>query len=210
MPEKTDKLRQEILADAERKAERTMKRAQRDADKLREETKKQNEKMRARRIAEAKRQAEGRARAIVAGIPYEERRIKLLAQEQVFDEVFNASLRKLREDTASIDREVSLKQLLAEALSAMPDDGEVNVYVKQDDRKAAEKALADTTNGAHASLEADSRSDGGVVVSDASGRMRFDNSYASRFAREKDQLRAEISKILASYSTSKEEQENDA
>ena len=186
------------MSDATRKAERILKRARRDADKLRENAQKEDENMRDRRFKEAENLAAGKARSIVAGIPYEERKIKLLKQERVFSEVFDEALKRLHEGEGAegeIDLKKSLQTLLAEALEEMP-DAELIVQVNPRDRTVAESVITDVNRPAGMELMETEAVGAGVRVSTARGNLAYDNTIQARFERQRDQLRSELAHIL--------------
>ena len=71
MQEQEEKLRQEIIGDARTKADRLIKRAKRDAEKRAARARERQDKARQVRVKEAELRAEGRVRAILAGIDHE-------------------------------------------------------------------------------------------------------------------------------------------
>lgn len=195
MTENTEKIQQEILADAERKVERTLKRAQREADKLRQAAEKENRELRQRRLAEAQAEAERKARSIIAAIPYEERKIQLLAQEKIFNEVFDAVMQKLSQRDGTFDAKASIEQLLLEALQAMP-EVDVTAFVNPQDEKIAVEIIQQNKTKREIKLETNTKVTAGVQLLSADHKLRYDNSVEARLEREKDRLRASLAEVL--------------
>lgn len=195
MPEQADKIQQEILADAERKADRTLKRAKREADKLRSAANKENEELRKRRLEEANREAEEKERAVMARLPHEERRIRLLKQEEVFQEVFDEALRQLEAGEAEIDADASIAALLDEALEAMP-DAPLVATVNPKHENALRQAVEHGARQRQIELATSHAAGTGVRVATTDGRIQYDNTIRARFEREKQNLRSELATIL--------------
>lgn len=196
MTDNTEKIQQEILADAERKVERTLKRAKREADKLRRTAEKENQELRQRRLAEAQAEAERKARSIIAAIPYEERKIQLLAQEKIFDEVFGAAMRKLGQRDGTFDAKASIEQLLLEALQALP-EVDVTAFVNPQDQKAAMEVIQQKETTREIKLETNTKVTAGVQLLSADRKLRYDNSVGARLEREKDRLRSSLAEVLS-------------
>ncbi|MFO7821498.1 MAG: V-type ATP synthase subunit E [Lentisphaeria bacterium] len=195
MAENTKNIQQEILSDAERKAERTLKRARREAQKLRDAAEKENEKLRERRLAEAEKSATAKARSIIAGIPYEERKIMLLTQEKVFDEVFKNAIQKFRDGEFEGDVAESLAILLSEVLQNMP-ECEVEIRVNPRGQETAKTVGKKLNLNGEVKIIADAKIVAGVEVISADGKLRYDNTVTTRLEREKDRLRSELASVL--------------
>ncbi|NLF17141.1 MAG: hypothetical protein GX595_07775 [Lentisphaerae bacterium] len=195
------KLQQEILSDAQRKAERLLARARSDAEKALAQQRQESGRSRSRRLAEAQREAETSARAITARIRHQVQSLWLQRRERCFDELFAAMLEDL-ENGQGIDRERSLRQLLQEALEALgprpavlrlgPAAAAVLTAAAVAEVQAALPAAAPLQRQVVDGLP------GGLVVESSDGLRRFDNTYATRLKRLRGALRAQLSAGLPS------------
>lgn len=198
MNEQEQRLQQEILDDAKRRAGRLVSRAKRDAAKMRKAAEDEVEAARAQRLAAARKTAEDRYRAITARIRHEILRRWLTRREAALDELLNGALTRL-EAGADIDRERSLVQLLHEALAALG-TGTYTVRLRPADRalftddlvaRTVRAALApEAAATTHIRVLADAALGPGLVLVDADGRRSFDNTYATRLQRLREPLRA--------------------
>jgi len=197
-------LSEEILADARRRAERTVKRAEAEAAKLVEQA-----------LAEARAAGEVETRAVEkklarerlvfdASLQLEERMRRLNVQGALIDEAFASALEKLRSRKGFDYRRV-VRDLAVEAVLAMPGDAFVLRLAKGDldamrgslPGEVAAEARAKGGRGVTVSVsEAHGGFDAGVVVETADGRQRVDNSFAGRLRRLRGALRFEIADLL--------------
>ena len=184
------KLQQEILNDAKRKAERTVKRATRDAEKALEQVKKQEERLRVRRLDEAKAEAETTYRSITATISYEKRRLWLSAREKELQALFDDMLKQLSAGE-NIDRTRALSELLLESLVAIGRQDTV-IHLNPQDRPVftkdvVEELLTRAFDGAekvpNVRFVEDDSVTGGLIAFSQDGTKRFDNRYATRMER---------------------------
>jgi vacuolar-type H+-ATPase subunit E/Vma4 len=205
MNDSESKLQQELLGDAEHKAERTVSRARSDAAKALAAVQGEQATTRAERLQQAQREAEARARAITARVRHEVQRRWLTLREAGLDDLFAAVLPRL-EKGDGIDRERSLRQLLQEALEAI---GPVAVTVRLEPESAAlltTAAIAAVCSQAWPNAGAppsvtrviDASLRPGVLVESADGRFVFDNTYATRLERLRSPLRSLASAGMAS------------
>ena len=203
MNEQEQKLREEILADAQRKADRLVKRARRDADKAVRDVKKKHEKTRQQRLEEAEHTARGRERSILAGIQHELRRRWLERRETVLHTVLQEALEKARRGDG-IDPRRSLCQLLTEALAQIGEDS-LTVRLRPDQQellepadleRAARQAWDGKSAGDRLRREKKAGMDAGVIVETRNGHRRCDNTYAARLHRLRDALRARVAETL--------------
>ena len=199
MHETEDRLQQEILADAQRKAARTIERAERDAGKSTRTVQRRHDRVRTARLNVVQHQADERRLAITASIEHETRRRWLLARERELDEFFDRTLEGL-EHGIGVDTHESLRQLTEEALSAIgagdlvlrvrPDD--VGVFTEQLLSDLARQVGLETQDGVRVRVEPDASMRPGVVLTTADGRKTFDNTYAIRLRRLKPRLRGAV------------------
>ena len=199
MSSNEDNLRREILGDAERRAERTVARARRDAEKMLADMRREHEVVAATRLAEAEVEAEARYRAMTAGIEHELRKNWLQCREAVFDEMMARALDQV-ENLTGIERRRSLERLLTEALRAM---GPADVRVRANEACAAaleaevveaarQAAWGEAGAGVAVHIAVDPRVKPGLVVESLDGRLLFDNTYATRLARTRSEMRASL------------------
>ena len=192
-PNPQDVLRKEILADARRQAERTVRRAERDAEDAIQKARKEAGADRASRLDAARREAERRRNLILAAIPVEEARMRARRIEEALEAVHDETRRRLAErgpgGAGGEDYCRTLIRLAAEAVSIM--EGERFVLeLGAEDLKAVGNGLADDVRRAVgrpglqiavAPEPADIQT--GVIVRDADGRQAVNNSLAARLER---------------------------
>ncbi len=191
-----DKLQAEILSDAKTRAERLIARANNDADKARQQAAEEIERNRQERLAEATAEAESKCRSIVVDIQQETRRRWLLASESCLA-AFLREAQAAVERGDGIDRARSLTLLAREALAAIG-PGDCEVVVGPADAALATpewlttlaRELFGANDASRYAVRTDPSLRGGLIVSSADGRRRFDNSYATRLKRLWDDLRS--------------------
>jgi vacuolar-type H+-ATPase subunit E/Vma4 len=197
MNDNENKLRQELLADAQRQAEQAMGRARAAATNALAVVREEQAQVREKRLQEAQLEAEARARAITARIRHEVQRRWLMLREEGLERLFAEVLPRL-ERGDGIDRQRSLRQLLQEALEAL---GPMAVKVRLNPDSAAlltAEALAavcslawpNATPPPRVERAIDAGLRPGVVVESADGRLVFDNTYATRLERLRGPLRS--------------------
>jgi len=203
-------LTDEILADARRQAERLRRRAEQDAKQTLDRARQEAEADRQRRLAEARAEADRRRRLTLATVPVEEGRMRAARIEEALDGIREAARERL-DGRDGIDYREALVRLAAEAVARM--EGEMFVLALSDgDREAFGADLPETVRrrvgreGIQVSLSAEAAEiEGGVIVRDAEGRQRWDNSLASRLERLWPALRRRIAEETGLL----EEQHND-
>jgi len=186
-PNPQDVLCEEILADARRQAERTVRRAEREAGEALQKARKEADADRASRLDAARRQAERRRNLILASIPVEEARMSAQQTEETLDAIRDEARERLLE--RGNDYRACLVRLAAEAVSQMVGERFV-LALGAEDLKAVGNGLADNVRKvlgreelqiAVAPEPADIEA--GVLVRDADGRQVVDNSLAARLER---------------------------
>jgi len=197
-------LSDEILADARRRAERTVKRAEREGQKLIDRTLKKVEAVRKRVLRQTERRGERERHVFESGLTLEERMRRLRTQGQLLDEVFEKALERLRDRGSRDDRQV-IRRLAVEAVLAMTGDAFV-LRLAKDDLGEMKKGLPDEVAVAvrkqsdrEVNVAVADRAapiGGGVVVETSDGRQSFDNSFAGRLRRMKEELRFEVADVL--------------
>jgi V/A-type H+-transporting ATPase subunit E len=181
-------LTDEILADARRQADRLRRRAERDARESIEKAEREAEADRSERIEKARAEADRRRRLTLASVPVEEGRMRAARIEEALEDIRAAAWGRLR-PREGYDYPAMLVRLAAQALAAM--DGQAFVLeLAEADRDAPGAGLAaavrdrDGREGLEVALAAEPAAiDGGVIIRDAEGRRRWDNSLAARLER---------------------------
>ncbi|OPZ26294.1 MAG: V-type ATP synthase subunit E [Lentisphaerae bacterium ADurb.BinA184] len=200
--EHEDKLRREILADAERKGARAVDRARQAAQKRLEAVTAEVEAQRQARLAEAQRRADERAMSLLASTELERRRLWLRCQEEVIEEAIRTAETRLL-DLDGAERQASLSHLLTEALGAFAGQ-DVTIRIAAGAHAAADRQLVldavarlpAAAQPAQAIVEEDAGIAGGLIVEGADGRCRYDNTYAARIARTRNLLRSRVAQAL--------------
>lgn len=179
-------LRQEMRQDAERKTQRIIQRAERDAAKMLEAVRDEMAALKAERLAAARHTAEERVRAIRAGIEQERRRSLLLDREMVIGRVIGEATKQVASPPAGQPRE-ALARLLREAVGELAcQEAEIRCAPRD---VALVEELAESAKLA-ATVVADAAVAGGLMVECEGGRRVFDNTYAGRLARKMHDVRA--------------------
>jgi len=211
-PNPQDVLREEILADARRQAERAVRRAEREAEDALQKARKEAEADRASRLDAARREAERRRNLILAAVPVEEARMRARRTEEVLDAIRDEARRRLAERGGEEYRR-TLVRLAAEAVSNMAGERFV-LELGAADLKAVGNGLADDVRKAvgreglqiavapqPADIEA------GIIVRDDDGRQVVDNSLAARLERLWPALRLAIGARLVPDEPEKKDKE---
>ncbi len=181
-------LTEEILADARRQAERLRRRAERDAKHTVEEAEREAKADRSERIEKARAEADRRRRLTLASVSVEKGRLRAARIEEALDGVREAARERLLAREGYDYREM-LARLAAEPVRHM--EGQAFVLeLAEADRDAFGPDLAAAVrrragrDGLQVTL-ADEPAPiaGGVIVRDAEGRQRWDNSLAARLER---------------------------
>jgi vacuolar-type H+-ATPase subunit E/Vma4 len=189
MSEQEQKLRDEILNDAKRKAERTVSRARREAEKAHEQAADEQRAEREQALARVAERADARCRAILATVSQEVRQRRLRAREDIIERCLDEAL-ALAAGLSGEEAKESLRGLLAEALQALG-PGEAVIRLRAEDASllSAEFLSSLGADPATLTVKADETIGGGVVVESADGRRQFDNTYATRRERLRERLR---------------------
>jgi len=189
-------LSDEILKDAQKRADRIRSRAEREAQKILDDAVKEAEAA-AQKILDAAKARGGRvAQSVLATVEQEARRDLLKAQEAELEKLFEAARARLA-GRSSVDAAAVLTGLAAEAIAAMPAD-KVVVQMSEADRAVATEAwVAEVRRRvgrevAIAVAKEPAAVSGGVVVRSADGRLLYDNSYEARLGRLRPELRREL------------------
>lgn len=190
-------LRDEILADARRQAQRMTRKAEQEAQALLDKAKAESEKERQEKLAVAEAKAEHHRAMALATVPVELGRKRAARIEQELSKLRERVCREL-DNGGEGDYQQTLANLAAEALARMEGDTFVLELSSEDlsarggtlpaaaARRAGRPGLAVTVSTEPADIR------GGVIVRDPAGRQVWDNSLQARLERMWPLLRGQI------------------
>lgn len=216
---------EEILADARRKAERTVSRAEREGEKLVEGAAKDAETLREHVLHETQERIGRERRVSLSSLRLEERMRRLKTQGELIEEVFAQALGRLKGEQrdrragetgkippltsspAPKDPATVVRRLAVEAVLAMsPDASGFVLHLTERDLESMKNTLPDEVAAAvrqesgrevHVTTAPTARPiEGGVIVETEDGRERVDNSFVTRLSRMKEELRFDIAELL--------------
>ena len=197
-------LSEEILADARRRAERTVKRAEREGQKLVDDVVKRAEAVRRRVLERGKRRVEREQQMADSALALDERMCRLKGQGVLLDEVFTRAMTRLVEGRQP-DYKAVVTELAVEGVLAMTGD-EFVLHLGEKDLSSIKRGLCAEVSEAVRErsgrtvqlhiADAAAPIDAGVMVEGADGRQRFDNSFAGRLQRMKGELRFEVAQFI--------------
>ncbi|WP_175059951.1 V-type ATP synthase subunit E [Thermococcus sp. 2319x1] len=193
---------EEINREAELKIKYILEEAEKKAEELRREAEKRAKARAEWIIRKAQAQAELEKQRIIANAKLEVRRKKLALQEELINEVLKA----LKERLASIPEGEYLEVLKELIIPGIEELGEEKVIVASNKETLAllEKHLEDIKKEAKERLGKEVEIDigtpietiGGVVIYNAGGSIRIDNTFEARMERFQSDLRSIIAKTL--------------
>ena len=191
-------LRQEILADARRQAERLLRKAKKEVEDLAAAAEKSVADERAKTVGGAEAAARRRTDLVLAKVPVEEARIRAARAEAVLDAVRDDARARLEAEELTPER---LLALIAEAVRLVGSDCVVALSKADRERlaaipswqKEAAASLPCSVELADKPLPDDSK---GPVVTAKDGSAFYDNRLSVRLARMWPALRCEIAEKL--------------
>ena len=193
-------LADEILADANRKAERARQRGEREAKKILGKARTQAAEAAAKILVTAQGRADRMSLALMATFETEAQRDLLDAREAELDKLFDAARARLA-DKAAYGYPGVLAALAAQAIEAMGVD-RVVVELAEADRHIADVAWLGQVRsrvGRDVTIDVSDAAApiaGGLIVRSADGRLLYDNSFAARIERLRPELRRELATKL--------------
>ena len=198
-----DVLSDEILSDAKRRADRTVKRAEREGKKLVDRAVKQAETVRDRALETSNARLAREKGVFASGLALEERMRRLKAQGALLDEVFDRAAERLK-DRDGVNTAAVVLKLAVEGVLAMTGDAFVLRLNAKDLEAMGSTLPGEVIAGVRQAggrdvtiaASADDAVDGGVLIESADGRQRVDNTFAGRLRRLKKDLRFEIAGLL--------------
>ena len=192
-----EKLRQEILEDARQKADRLVAKAKVGADRIIAEARAAAEQRRTERLAQAEEEAKRECASILLEVRRETRRHWLLEREKCIDALMAKALAEA-EGASEDERRRSFELLAREAIAAMGMK-DMRVSFAEADKSLVTRSWLEEI--AHSVLDgntpafelAPSRdAKPGLLFESLDGTRTYDNTYASRLDRMRDDLAKEF------------------
>lgn len=197
-------LSEEILADAKRRAQRALQKAERDGKRLEAREVKKAQDLREHVIRQAKDRVARDRTVFDSALRLEERRRRLAVQGEVIDEAFDRALAKLK-SREGYDYREALVALTVEAVAAMRGEAFVLKLNAADREQFGQELppevarLIKEQQGRDVKLGLDERTvdvAGGVVVAADDGLSLYDNSLDARLTRMSGDLRFLVGDVL--------------
>ena len=188
--ESLDKLHNRILSDAKLKADETIREAQAKADQTIAEARQRAQKEADELLAKAKLEAEAVRRSILSS-KVRVNRLRILDEKnRIVQEVLGAVEEKLSNIAKSSRFGETAQRFVAEAVKAVDSDQPVvRLGFKGSSKQNLDNVSKVLPKGSKLVFEEDPVDGlGGVVASDAEGRVTFNNSFRSRLERLDSQL----------------------
>jgi len=188
--ESLDKLHNRILSDAKLKADETIREAEAKADQTIAEARQRAQKEAGELLAKAKLEAEAVRRSILSS-KVRANRLRILDEKnRIVQEVLGAVEEKLSNIAKSSRFGETAQRFVAEAVKAVDSDQPVvRLGFKGSSKQNLDNVSKVLPKGSKLVFEEDPVDGlGGVVASDAEGRVTFNNSFRSRLERLDSQL----------------------
>lgn len=196
-----DALINEILSDARKKAERTVRRAEQESKDIIQKAQREAEEQLAAAVAAAQGRAERRKAIVLATVDVEAQRLELDARERLIQHAFAAAQGRIA-SRRGFDYHDTLVQLVADAIRAIGGDGFTITVPRADGESSSIAGLQQAVSqrlgrGVQLQIAGPPASiSGGVIVHSADGRRMVDNSFEGRMARMHDDVRRRIARML--------------
>jgi vacuolar-type H+-ATPase subunit E/Vma4 len=199
MENQEERLRQEILADARKKAERIAVRADAERDRALQQFKQEHEQKRQSHLEEVRQEAARQVRSIQNSIGMEIRRRWLNKREEAINEFFQTVLNQAGECSGK-RRQESLCFLAEEALQALSTGAYLVECAKADAALVTEDwlferaiaVLGDKGRSCAFSVSPRQEISGGLRFQARDGSLSFDNTYRNRLNDLRDALRRRL------------------
>ncbi len=195
-----DKLHNRILSDAKLKADETIREAQAKADQTIAEARQRAQKEADELLAKAKLEAEAVRRSILSS-KVRANRLRILDEKnRIVQEVLGAVEEKLANIAKSSRFGETAQRFVAEAVKAVDSDQPVvRLGFKGSSKQNLDSVSKVLPKGSKLVFEEDPVDGlGGVIASDAEGRVTFNNSFRSRLERLDSQLLTLIASTIFS------------
>ena len=198
--ESLDKLHNRILSDAKLKADETIREAQAKADQIIAEARQRAQREADELLAKAKLEAEAVRRNILSS-KVRANRLRILDEKnRIVQEVLGAVEEKLSNIAKSSRFGETAQRFVAEAVKAVDSDQPVvRLGFKGSSKQNLDNVSKVLPKGSKLAFEEDPVDGlGGVIASDAEGRVTFNNSFRSRLERLDSQLLTLIASTIFS------------
>jgi len=193
-------LAKEILAGAERRAQRLQKRAEQQAATIIRNAREEAEQIVSDAIKNAGVRVEHEAQRILSSVSSEVRAVELSARGRAIGSIFDAAGEKLAARGTDINVVVDL---CVRAIEQMPGERFTIALAERDIAAAGRvrEAVAETLKktGRTVSLSVDKTPadiTGGAIIRTADGRAVFDNSFDARLERAHEDFRSQIAEMI--------------
>lgn len=192
-----DLLISEIKKQSDKEIELIRKQTEAEVQKILKNAHQKSEKIRIDLVANAEQKAEALKRKILSGVHLEIKNEKLKNQEKLYRMFIDELHRKLDKFRHSEEYKKILKEWIIKGIMIIDDDYLV-LTVGEDEHKFIDNFYLkeiidrfenDEGKSIKLNLSKDKINDGGVITSDSSGKMSFDNSFSAKLNREKDNIR---------------------
>lgn len=194
-----EKLREEILADARRQADRLLRRAGQEAAAITKQATREADQHRTQAIDLARKTADRKTALLLASIPIERGRMRAARIERLLDSVREGAAAQIKPPNP-LPRE-TLLSLIAEAAAAM-DGGDFLLRLSPADRQTLTETFIDEIRERAGKPQLIIRlaeplavQDSGPVLQDTQGHQFWDNRLASRLTRMWPLLRRRIAAL---------------
>lgn len=200
-----EELRKEIISEAEAKVKAILEEANKEADRILKEAKEKAETIKIGKKERLMKELNEREESENALARIEGKRLVFESRLEVMDRVFNSVVERLRGFRGKEDYyDGVLVRYVVEGVSSMGLD-EVYLFVNDEDYTMLSKRLKDFNKKVSSLVKRDvnimlseerTRILGGVILSNESGSIIFNNSFDSRLNEAKEKLVAELFEIL--------------
>ena len=194
----------EVLADANKRAQQAKQEAERKAERLREKSAERVEKEKQRLLSDASARAEAEERRIKERLELDCRRERLKNGYAFMDVILQKALEELREGEGQ-DPDV-LAELAAEAVRAMEGEEALLLTVSPDTKERltrqgieawCQKVVQRAKRDVRLEIKGDPEVSGGVLVTAKTGGLRYDNTFQARLSRNRESILSEMDPLLS-------------
>ncbi|NMA20902.1 MAG: hypothetical protein GX927_10030 [Lentisphaerae bacterium] len=197
MDSQEQRLQQEIIADAQKKAERIRAKALTEKERLQQKCDQEIAARRQERLEEVEAEIAQQARNLQNSLGMEKRKRWLRKREESIQELF-AQTQKQAEECAGSQRGESLAALAEEALTALHSGDYLVEFAPQDAslitldwlKQRAQNALADAAHDCRFELKPSAAVKGGIRFLARDQSRLFDNTFATRMQLLQDKMRS--------------------
>jgi V/A-type H+-transporting ATPase subunit E len=198
-------LRREILSKAQSQAEDLTEEAKKEKEAARQQAEEKAQAIKEEILHSVQEEAASTKQQGVSAARLEAQRMLLARREELISQVFAEAQKRLTELRRSDAYPNVLRRLAVEAATGLGGGNLIVWANKEDTALLSDECLAQVAQGLDRETtlrrgESSVEIDGGVIVERADGHMRYDNSFAARLERSKDELRSEVYHVLTATS----------